>query len=144
MELDARRTGIDPGVRLESGPHGTHCPSQVRPFNPSLVAGTSNPDAGAFSSFSLKLDREDGDQFLGKLNFTMPPGLTGNLTGHRLLPRSGDRRRRADGGPHREGAAELPGELSEIGTSNVAAGPAATRSMPSAGSTWRARSKARR
>ena len=62
------------------------CPGQVRPFNPSLVAGTSNPDAGAFSSFTLKLDREDGDQFLGKLNFTMPPGLTANLHGITYCP----------------------------------------------------------
>ena len=28
---------------LDSGPHGSRCPGQVRPFNPSLVAGTSNP-----------------------------------------------------------------------------------------------------
>jgi hypothetical protein len=41
----------------------------------------SNPIAGAFSAFSLRLDREDGDQFLGDLNFTMPPGLTGSLRG---------------------------------------------------------------
>ena len=66
---------------LESGPHGTQCPGQVRPFNPTLDAGTSNATAGAFSSFSLRLDREDGDQNLGKLNFTMPPGLTASLRG---------------------------------------------------------------
>ena len=40
--------------RLETGPHGRNCPGQIRPFNPSLVAGTSNPDAGAFSSFTLE------------------------------------------------------------------------------------------
>ena len=78
---------------LDSGPHGASCPGQVRPFNPSLVAGTSNPVGGAFSSFTLKLDREDGDQFLGKLNFTMPPGLTANLHGITLLPGGRHRRR---------------------------------------------------
>jgi hypothetical protein len=107
---------------LESGPRGTQCPSRTRPFQPSLVAGTSNPDAGAYSAFSLKLDREDGDQFLGNLNFTMPPGLTGNLTGITYCPESAI-----------TAAAQLPGRFetehpscpktSEIGTSNVAAGP---------------------
>ena len=38
------------------------------------------------SSFTLKLNREDGDQFLGKLNFTMPPGLTANLHGITYCP----------------------------------------------------------
>ncbi len=71
---------------LESGPHGTRCPGQIRPFHPSLEAGTSNPAAGAFSSFTLKLNREDGDQYLGKLNFTMPPGLTANLHGVTYCP----------------------------------------------------------
>ena len=71
---------------LESGPHSAACPGQVRPFSPSLVAGTSNPEAGGFSSFTLKLNREDGDQFLGKLNFTMPPGLTANLRGVTYCP----------------------------------------------------------
>ena len=28
---------------LESGPHGSDCPGQVRPFNPSLEAGTPTP-----------------------------------------------------------------------------------------------------
>ena len=36
---------------------------------------------GRACSFSLKLNREDGDQYLGKLNFTLPPGLTANLHG---------------------------------------------------------------
>ena len=66
---------------LDSGPHGSECPGQTRPFKPTLEAGTLNARAGAFSSFTLKLNREDGDQFLGKLNFTMPPGLTANLHG---------------------------------------------------------------
>ena len=63
---------------------------------PRLIAGTSNPLAGDFSSFTLKLDRDDGDQFLGDLNFRMPPGFTGSLRGHHLLP----------GGRHRGGGAE--------------------------------------
>ena len=94
---------------LDSGPNGTQCPGQIRPFNPRLVAGTSNPVAGAFCSFTLKLDRDDGDQFLGDLNFTMPPGLHRRPARHHLLPGGGDRRGRPEPRAHRAGAPELPG-----------------------------------
>ncbi len=107
---------------LESGPHGSECPGQIRPFVPTLEADTSNPTAGAFSSFTLKLNREDGDQYLGKLNFTLPPGLTANLHGITYCPEADI-----------VAAANTPGKVeqlnpscpasSEIGTSDVAAGP---------------------
>ena len=80
------------------------------------------PSAGQFSDFHLKLDRDDGDQFLGDLNFKMPPGFTGDLTGHLLLLRELDRRRRSESRSRRAGGAELSA-TSQIGTTNVAAGP---------------------
>jgi hypothetical protein len=66
---------------LTSGPHGSLCPGQKRPFNPRLGAGTSNPAAGAFSDFTL----------------------------NQLLPRWGNRRRGAEPRPRRAGRSELPG-----------------------------------
>jgi hypothetical protein len=107
---------------LNSGSGGALCPGSIRPFHPKLAAGTSNPDAGAFSSFTLQLDREDGDQFLGKLNFTMPPGLTGSLSGIAYCPESA-----IAAAPSRLGRVEqlqpsCPAS-SQIGTTNVAAGP---------------------
>jgi hypothetical protein len=107
---------------LDSGPHGAECPGQVRPFNPSLEAGTSTPTAGAFSSFTLKLDREDGDQFLGKLNFTMPPGLTANLHGVSYCPEAAIAQAGQTLGRTEQADPSCPAS-SEIGTSNVAAGP---------------------
>ena len=108
---------------LASGPNGTPCPGQVRPFNPRLVAGTSNPLAGAFCDFHLKLDRDDGDQFLGDLNFKMPPGLHRRPARDRLLPGGLDRRR----GPEPRAAPSRPRRAArpprQIGTTNVAAGP---------------------
>ena len=86
------------------------------------MAGTSNPDAGAFSSFTLKLDREDGDQFLGKLNFTMPPGLTADLHGITYCPETSILKAAETLGRTEEKYASCPAS-SEIGTSNVAAGP---------------------
>ena len=94
---------------LDSGPNGTECPGQVRPFNPSLVAGTSNPVAGAFSSFTLKLDRDDGDQFLGDLNFTMPPGFTGDLRGISYCPEASIAHAAQNPGRTEQAIPQLPG-----------------------------------
>jgi hypothetical protein len=107
---------------LRSGPHGAQCPGQVRPFAPRLAAGTSNSVAGAFSGFSLRLDRDDGDQYLGKLNFTMPPGLTANLQGITYCPDASIAAAANTPGRTEEANPSCPAS-SEIGTSNVAAGP---------------------
>ncbi len=107
---------------LESGPHGSQCPGQIRPFDPSLEAGTSTPTAGAYSSFTLKLNREDGDQNLGKLNFTMPPGLTANLHGVTYCPEASIAEAAQTLGRVEQENPSCPSS-SQIGTSNVAAGP---------------------
>ncbi len=111
-----------PNISLESGPAERACPGQVRPFSPSLVAGMSNPVAGAFSNFHLKLDREDGDQFLGKLNFKMPPGFTGDLRGVTYCPDVAIAEAENTLGRVEQANPSCPAS-SQIGTSNVAAGP---------------------
>jgi hypothetical protein len=107
---------------LEVGPHGSNCPGAIRPFSPSLVAGTSNPDAGAHSSFTLKLSREDGNQFLGKLNFIMPPGLTADLHGITYCPEQNIAAAAQAAGRVEQAVPSCPA-TSQIGTTNVAAGP---------------------
>jgi hypothetical protein len=107
---------------LDSGPHGSECPGQVRPFHPTLQAGTSNATAGAFSSFSLRLNREDGDQILGKLDFTLPPGLTANLRGISYCPEALVAAAARTPGRTEQATPSCPAS-SQIGTSNVAAGP---------------------
>jgi hypothetical protein len=107
---------------LESGPHGSECPGQVRPFEPTLEAGTATPAAGAFSSFTLKLEREDGDQYLGKLNFTMPPGLTADLRGIGYCPEAEIAAAAGTLGKAEQADPSCPAS-SEIGTTDVAAGP---------------------
>jgi hypothetical protein len=109
-------------VILDSGPNGAPCPGQVRPFHPSLAAGASNPNAGAFASFSLKLDRNDGDQFLGDLNFTLPTGFTGDLRGISYCPEASIAAAAARPGLSEEASPSCPAS-SLIGTTNVAAGP---------------------
>ncbi len=107
---------------LSSGPGGAPCPGQVRPFSPSLFAGTSNASAGEHSSFSLRLDREDGNQLLGKLGFTMPPGLLANLHGVSYCPEAQIAAAAQRSGLSEQATPSCPAS-SQIGTTNVAAGP---------------------
>jgi hypothetical protein len=111
-----------PLVTITSGPNGRPCPGQVRPFNPRLVAGTSHPVAGAFSNFHLKLDRDDGDQFLGDLTFRMPPGFTGDLRGISYCPENSIAAAALKLGRAEQASPSCP-VSSQIGTTNVAAGP---------------------
>lgn len=107
---------------LTSGPLGAQCPGPARPFTPRLAAGTSNPLAGAFSDFHLKLDREDGDQFLGDLSFAMPPGFTGKIAGIPYCPEAQIAVASSRSGREEQASPSCPA-ASEVGTTNVAAGP---------------------
>jgi hypothetical protein len=111
-----------PSLSITEGADGRPCPGQLRPFSPRLVAGTQNPLAGDFSSFSLQLDRDDGDQFLQDLNFTMPPGLTGSLRGIGYCSEAAIQQAAAQLGRTEERYPSCRSS-SLIGTSNVAAGP---------------------
>jgi hypothetical protein len=112
----------NPIIPVTTGPNGGPCPGATRPFNPSLVAGMSTAVAGAFSSFTLKLDRVDGDQFLGDLNFRMPPGFTGNLRGIGYCPEPAIAASAVKLGRSEQASPSCPAS-SQIGTTNVAAGP---------------------
>jgi hypothetical protein len=111
-----------PTFALAAGPNGRACPAETRPFGPNLVAGTSNPLAGAYSNFHLKLDREDGDQFLGDLNFEMPRGLTGSLRGISYCSEGAILAAANNLGRAELNAPSCPAS-SQIGTTNVASGP---------------------
>jgi hypothetical protein len=107
---------------IDSGPNGEPCPASIRPFNPRLIAGTTNPIAGGFSDFALQLDRDDGDQFLGDLNFTMPLGFTGSLRGISYCPEAALSQAARNPGRIEQTTPSCPSS-SQIGTTNVAAGP---------------------
>ena len=109
-------------LSLNRGPGGAQCPGTVRPFQPRLVAGMSTALAGAFSSFHLKLDREDGDQFLQDVNFRMPPGFTGDLSGISYCSDAAIRAAAGKLGVQEQQNPSCP-TSSQVGTSNVAAGP---------------------
>jgi hypothetical protein len=87
---------------------GGSCPPT--PFNLGFAAVTSNPLAGAFTPFSLTINRDDGQQFLSGLTVTQPPGLLGVIQSVPLCDES-------------LAAAGTCPETSRVGTSTVASGP---------------------
>jgi len=71
---------------ITSGPNGGPCPSASLPFSPSLTGGGLNVNAGAFSPFTLTMNRADGEQNLQSVQATLPPGLLALLPGVELCP----------------------------------------------------------
>ncbi len=69
--------------QITSGPDGTPC-ATPRPFQPGFEAGTTNVQAGAYSTLTMTLTRPDADQTLGKLNVVFPPGISAGLQGVKL------------------------------------------------------------
>jgi hypothetical protein len=55
-------------------------------FNPGFEAGTTNPVAGAYSPFTLRVTRQDGEQNLARISATLPMGLLARLNGVALCP----------------------------------------------------------
>jgi hypothetical protein len=54
--------------------------SSPPPLHPGFVAGMVTPQAGAFSSFTLNLSRQDREQFVKGIQVRTPPGLVGMLS----------------------------------------------------------------
>src|SRR6185437_4392759 len=72
---------------VTSGVHGGSCPSGgVPPFKPGVISGTQNNAGGSYSPFYLRIEREDGEQEITHFSTTLPPGLSGNLTGIPFCP----------------------------------------------------------
>ncbi len=88
--------------------NGGACPL-VQPFAPAFSAGTVDPQAGAFSTFSMTLARGEGEQGFGAIAVQAPPGLLGMLKSVSLCPE-----------PAAAQGTCAPGSL--IGHTNVAAG----------------------
>jgi hypothetical protein len=70
--------------RITTGPNGSPCPPAALPFAPTLTAGTTNIQAGAFSPLTTTISRSDGNQDMQSVTLHMPAGLEGLLTGVKL------------------------------------------------------------
>jgi hypothetical protein len=65
---------------IASGPNGSPECGLPLPFRPSLTAGSTNVQAGAFSPLTTTISREDGQQSLQGVQLHLPPGLLGTLS----------------------------------------------------------------
>ena len=75
-------------IEITSGPNGGPCPGATRPFAPEHAGGTADNTAGAFSPFTLRLSRRDGDQEATGINVETPPGFLASLRGLTECPES--------------------------------------------------------
>lgn len=64
---------------ITSGPGGGACPGNPLPFSPGFSAGSINTEAGAYTPFSVTIDRPDGNQALEHLTMHLPTGLAAKL-----------------------------------------------------------------
>jgi hypothetical protein len=98
------------------------CPSGgVPPFKPQVISGTQNNAGSSYSPFYLRIIREDGEQELTRFSTTLPPGLTGDLTGIPFCPDADIEASRGVSGQEEEEHPSCP-QASEIGHSLVSAG----------------------
>jgi hypothetical protein len=60
---------------VESGAGGGPCPTSTLPFVTSFTAGADNRTAGAFSDFTVTLEKPDGQQALAGVTVKLPEGV---------------------------------------------------------------------
>jgi hypothetical protein len=63
---------------ITQGVGGAECPGDIL-FSPGFAAGGESVQAGAFTTFNLKLSRSDGDQALSRITMHLPPGIAALL-----------------------------------------------------------------
>jgi hypothetical protein len=114
---------------VETGPNGRPCPNGSRPFDPELLAGSSNPTAGMHTPFNVKVSRADGDQNLSGVTITTPPGFLATLKGVAYCPQSAiDQVSNSSYSGFLEQASPSCPAASQIGTASAGAG-AGTRPL---------------
>jgi hypothetical protein len=113
---------VNSSFQIEHGIGGGPCPAGgTPPFNPAVISGTQSNNAGGYSPFYLRIERRDGEQEITKFSTTMPPGLSGNLTGIPFCPEADIQRAREQTGAQADTEPACPA-TSEIGHTIVEAG----------------------
>jgi len=116
--------------QVSQGANGA-CPASEAgmPNSPSLRAGTSPPQAGAFAPLSYKLSRADGTQRFGRIETTLPTGLSARLAGVAMCSEADIAKAHSREAPN-QGAAELA-DPSCPASSRIAGAIAAAGAGPS-------------
>jgi hypothetical protein len=112
-----------PGFSLSDSPAGGHCAKTgaERPFSPTFAPGPSSSAAKASASYTLTVERRDGEQELKGIDVTLPAGETANLTGVSYCPESAIAAAAASTGKAQMASPSCPAS-SLIGTATIAAG----------------------
>ncbi len=113
---------LEGSLEIEHGIGGGPCPAGgVPPFAPQVISGTDNNAAGTYSPFYLRIIRQDGEQELTHFSTTLPPGLTGNLSGIPFCPEADIEAARGASGTEELEHPSCPA-ASEVGHTIVSAG----------------------
>jgi hypothetical protein len=121
-ELNEPRLVASEPFQITEGVHEGTCPTGgIPPFKPQVITGTENNAAGTYSPFYLRVLREDGEQEITRFSTTLPPGLTGNLTGIPFCPDADIQAAKEVSGTQELNAPSCPA-ASEVGHTIVGAG----------------------
>jgi hypothetical protein len=113
----------NPQFSLTTLPTGGPCPATLaeRPFDPFYFAFPKGNTAGEFAPFQVRLNREDGNQEVKRIDVDLPPGMVARLKGVEYCPEAS-----IDAAGARSGAEEIAGAScpsgSFVGTSKIDAG----------------------
>lgn len=111
-----------PTFSISGGPGGGVCsPGGVGPFDPKVIAGSVNNEAGAYSPLYIRIVREDGEQEITRFSAVLPPGLTAKLSGVPFCPNADIETAKLKSGAQEEAEPSCPA-ASQIGHTLVGAG----------------------
>ena len=137
LERRARRPDTPTSSSASTpGPSGAPCPGQVRPFHPRLVAGHVEPGRRRLQRLPPEARPRRRRPVPRRPQLQDAARLHRRPARDHLLPGGRDRGRGAEPGPRRAGAARAARPSSQIGTTNVAAGPGSHPFHASARCTW--------
>ncbi|HSJ76351.1 MAG TPA: hypothetical protein VK899_09255, partial [Gemmatimonadales bacterium] len=106
---------------ITSGIGGGPCPQGTPPFKPTFTAGSANNAAGAYSPFSLRITREDGEGEITRLDSVLPKGVVGKIAGMTKCPDSAIEAAKSKSGKEELASPSCPA-ASKVGTTMGGAG----------------------
>lgn len=108
--------------KITAGVGGGPCPAGgTAPFDPQIVAGMVNNNAGAYSELYVRLSRTDGEQEISRFSTVLPPGMSGILAGVPYCPEADIEAARHESGAQEESQPSCP-SASQIGHTEVGTG----------------------
>jgi hypothetical protein len=107
--------------QITQGAGAGPCPAGAPPFKPQIASGMLSNAAASFSPFYLRLSRTDGESEITSFSNSLPPGLTGILTGIPFCPEEKIALARTKSGNQEKAEPSCPAS-SEVGKSEVGTG----------------------